>query len=136
MIEINGRFLNRNDIPRIGEITGAHRTTVARWFDKGEFPPAVGALLAIVYGGDLGAIHDAWAGFSINPHTGALFSPDGRPTDPGEVLAIYWRYQQIRELTAEVRQLRQAAGADPEQLTDDALAREFGPNVIRFPQAG
>ena len=123
-------WVTARDIPDICELTGAHRTTVARWITSKRFPVAVARLLDLIYNGNLAVIHADWNGFRVNPRTGELDTPLKRSSTAGEILAIPYRYQLIANLQAE---LRQVTGENARTYTDQlALTAEVdtGGNVV------
>ena len=136
VMEIEGIWITARDIPALCELTGCHRTTVARWLDKGELPPPVQALLDLIYNGNLERVHPAWKGWRVNPRTGALTSPldtRNRGLKPAEILAWPLRYQHIAALQAELRELHAERGTESELLSDESLDFDAAANLIKFP---
>lgn len=82
-------------------LTGISRRT---WYRYQHNPPPWLVLLLRLLAGNLGLIHPAWQNWTINKK-GELCSPFNDISDPGRVLSIHWRQQQISALQARVRQL-------------------------------
>ena len=80
------------------ERSGVHRATVARWRARRAFPAALVRLAEIELEGRLELIHEAWAGFAIDPRTGELVMPGGERYRAGELLALPIRAQHLAEL--------------------------------------
>lgn len=91
-------------------LTGAHRTTVARWKRRARAglaaPPWLVRLVNAVHRGHLGDLSAAWRGWLINPRDGQLVSPEGLCVTPGQVRALPQMYDLKRTLEGELLQLR------------------------------
>src|SRR5688572_8181578 len=101
------------------DVAGAHRTTVARWRAEQRLPRAVSLLVRVMHHGELELTHDAWKGFRLDRRDGTLWTPEGWPCQPGDVLAIRYRAAQLRELE---RALAQRSS----QRRDDQEAQHGG----------
>jgi len=77
--------------------------TVRRWYAKNKAPHTVIELLQCLHG-DLSKIHPDWHGWSIG-RDGLLYTPDGKPFDPGHIQAIIYQRQLVRHLSQQVKQL-------------------------------
>lgn len=80
------------------DVAGVHRTTVTRWRTEQRLPRSVSLLVRTMHDGELELVHDAWAGYRLDRKTGVLWTPEGWPCRPGDVLAIKYRAAQLREL--------------------------------------
>lgn len=80
----------------LAQVTGVHLDTARRWKRAGKVPAHYAPLIALRIEGDLGLITDQWKGFRLAQ--GDLWTPEGTPVSPGEVRAIPYRRDQIREL--------------------------------------
>ena len=72
MAMIGRIWLTTAMIADVAQETGKHRTTVARWLARREIPPAEHRLLDLTHNGNLGEIHEAWRGWSIDVRRGEL----------------------------------------------------------------
>jgi uncharacterized protein DUF3653 len=89
----------------IAELTGVSLKTAQRWKHQG-FAPAIAAqLIEIRAQADLGALERSWAGFRIAP--GLICTPENIKLTPGDLRAIPYRAQQIREYEREMQRPRQ-----------------------------
>lgn len=91
------------------EWAGVTVRTWRRWEHGESRPPPVVAWALRAAAGDLGALSDAWRGWSLDPVTDGLLEPDAPPGHgwrPGDVAAIYWRRQQVAALRRQVEQER------------------------------
>lgn len=91
---------------------GVHRTTVTRWIVRRQLPTAVYQLLKILQKGDLGVMHDAWAGWSVDTKRGDLVTPVGECIRPGHVLSLPYRLHQLGTVQ---RQLTECQRADADR---------------------
>jgi hypothetical protein len=89
------------------DVAGAHRTTVARWRSEQRLPRAVALLVDVMHHGELERIHGAWAGYRIDRRDGTLWTPEGWPCRPGDVVAIRYRAAQVDALERELARLRE-----------------------------
>lgn len=102
------------------DVAGAHRTTVARWRAAQRLPKAVSLLVRIMHHGELELVHDAWQGFRLDERTGTLWTPEGWPCSPGDILAIRYRIEQLLELERELAsQILDRHDAAPVRLPAD-----------------
>lgn len=95
-------------------LTGAHRTTVARWkrlARSGRVARWLRVLVATVHRGQLDALHAAWRGWMINSQDGTLVSPEGVTVTQGQIRALPQLYALRDALQAELRGLRAAERA-------------------------
>lgn len=91
------------------KVTGAHRTTIARWRALGSLPPELVRLAKLELVGEIGLINDAWLGWRIDAKTGQLISPgETFAYTPGEICALNLRLQQLAELDRDNSRLRQS----------------------------
>lgn len=90
------------------ERTGKHRSTITRWRLAGRLPPELVRLARLELDGELGLIHDKWAGWKIHPKTGELVSPGGECYTAGEIQCIPLQHQRIRALELECVARRRA----------------------------
>jgi hypothetical protein len=86
------------------QVTGVHPDTARRWKRTGKVPKKHATQVALATEGDLGVVAPEWSGFRLK--SGMLWTPEGKPIRPGDVLAIPYRAQQILALEAEVRAAR------------------------------
>ena len=98
---IGNIWLTDTMVNAVAAETGVHRTTVARWIERGELPYAIERLLDIIHNGNLGEIHDDWHGWSICRKTVELVSPTDLTIKPGEVQSIPYRHRQLATLQRE-----------------------------------
>lgn len=89
----------------IARLTGAHPDTARRWKRAGKAPAAIAALLELRLAGELGLVDDGWRGFRLL--RGRLWTPEDAPVTPGDVRAIPYRREQLRELERRARGPRQ-----------------------------
>lgn len=126
MALIDDVWLSPAMLPALAELTGMHRTTVARWYERRRLPRVVRLLLELVWHGRLARIHDAWSGWSIDVKSGELVTPYGAAIRPGEILAIPYRLHEL--------QARRAGGIQP--ATNNAqlvlVARELLANPAKL----
>ena len=80
------------------DVAGAHRTTVARWRATQRLPKAVSLLVRVLHHGELELVHGRWHGFTLDRRDGTLWTPEGWPCRPEDVLAIRYRAAQLRAL--------------------------------------
>ena len=88
------------------DVAGVHRTTAARWRAAQRLPKSVSLLVRVAHHGELEHVHDLWRGFRLDRRTGTLWTPEGWPCSPGDVLAIRYRAAQLRELELELATTR------------------------------
>lgn len=120
-------------LPALAELTGRHRTTVARWYQRRRLPAAVRCLVELAFGGRLERIHAAWAGWILDPKTGELETPGGQRFTVGELLAVPYRYQELSELRAQLRELAVMARNRALQPADVRAHRAPGAGERREP---
>lgn len=114
MAMIGRIWLTTAMIADVAQETGKHRTTVARWLARREIPPAEHRLLDLTHNGNLGEIHEAWRGWSIDVRRGELVTPVGTCVTPGQIQSIPYRLALLSSVQREVRELReQLAASDP-----------------------
>jgi hypothetical protein len=89
------------------DVGGVHRTTVARWRRAQRLPRAVALLLSVMHDGELELVDERWRGFRLDRRSGTLWTPEGWPCTPGDVLAIRYRQAQVRALERELERLRE-----------------------------
>lgn len=90
-------------------LTGAHRTTVARWKLRaraGWLPAWLARLVNTLHRGHLDDINAAWRGWLINPHDGHLVTPEGVSVSQGQIRALPQLYELRRALELELEHLR------------------------------
>lgn len=90
----------------LADVAGAHRTTIARWRSSQRLPRAVSLLTRVMHDGELELVHDAWTGFRLDRRSGTLWTPEGWPCAPGDVLAIRYRQAHVRALELELERRR------------------------------
>lgn len=90
-------------------LTGAHRTTVARWKRQaraGHLPAWLALLVNTVHRGRLDDVNAAWRGWMINRRDGELVTPEGVCVTQGQIRALPQLYELRRALEREVQALR------------------------------
>lgn len=98
MALIDDVWLSPPMLPALAELTGTHRTTVARWYEKRRLPKPVHLLLQLVWHGRIARIHGAWDGWAIDVRSGELVTPYGVAVTAGEILAIPYRLHELSTL--------------------------------------
>ena len=106
----------------VARLTGTHIRTVRRWYRAGRLPTPVAVLLELVEHGNLGKLHDAWRGWSIDTRRGVLVTPVGDCVTPGQIAALPYRLHQIAALERE-RRLRADSDAQESRRSVRALSR-------------
>lgn len=86
-------------------VTGRHIDTARRWKRAGRVPYALADLVRLRLEGELGAVDPLWGGFRLT--RGKLWTPEGTPITPGDIRAIPYRREQLRELERAARAPRQ-----------------------------
>lgn len=86
----------------LAALTGVHIDTARRWKRTGFVDGGYGTVIARRTSGDLGFMCDDWRGWKLRGKQ--LYTPDGWPIRPGEILALPYRYQQIRTYEQMFRQ--------------------------------
>jgi hypothetical protein len=79
----------------IASATGVSLPTARRWKKRGA-PVLRASILAIKVNGDLGEISTTWAGWKLCAD--ALWTPEGECIRPGDIKAIPYRREMVREL--------------------------------------
>jgi hypothetical protein len=88
----------------IANAAGVSLPTARRWKKRGA--PALRApVLALKVNGDLGEISATWAGWKLCAD--ALWSPEGECIRPGDIKAIPYRRELLRELELRLASPRQ-----------------------------
>lgn len=120
---IDNVWLTPAMVNELGQQLGVHRTTVARWIDKGTLPKSISMLLNLTRNGDLAGIHSAWSGWKIDIKDGRLLPPNGDPAfEPGHLYAMQLKYQEISALKALVNDLRDQLASDADMSIGAPLA--------------
>ncbi len=88
------------------DVAGVHRTTVARWRARQELPRAMSLLVRVMHHGELELVDERWAGFRLDNRRGMLWTPEGFPCAPGDLLAIRYRQAHVRALELELERRR------------------------------
>lgn len=91
---------------RLTEIAGVHRTTAERWKRAQRIPRSVQLLLRLMLEGELELLHPAWTGWRLDVRSGEIYTPDGWPCRPSDILGIRYRVSQIHALELELARLR------------------------------
>ncbi|AMN47008.1 hypothetical protein ACG33_07840 [Steroidobacter denitrificans] len=81
---------------QLAALSGTHIDTARRWKRAGQIPRQAAALISIRLHGELGTIDPEFEGFIIR--RGSIWTPENAEIRPGELRAIPYRSQQIREL--------------------------------------
>lgn len=98
MAMIGRIWLSRSLLDDVAAETGRHRTTVFRWLQRGAMPHAESRLLDITHNGNLGEIHAAWEGWTMDTKSGDLLTPAGDRFSPGHIASIPYRMHQLAHL--------------------------------------
>lgn len=96
----------------LARLTGAHRTTCARWKTAaraGQLPRWLALLVNTVHRGLLDALHRDWRGWMIHTRDGVLVTPEGLTVTQGQIRALPQLYALRDALQAELRTLRETA---------------------------
>jgi hypothetical protein len=129
---IDGLWITPQMFGELAEITGAHRTTVRRWYDRRRLPAAVRRLIELAWEGRLERLHGAWCGFRLDVKTGELETPDGVRITPAELAALRYRYAELAELRTAAR-LRERGR--PPQAALQALAQQLELALVALERA-
>lgn len=89
----------------LAEVTGTHKDTARRWKRAGLVPRHFADLVQLRIHGDLGVLSPAWKGFRLrNDH---IWTPEDQPVKFGELRAIPYNRELIRELQHQLEQPQQ-----------------------------
>jgi hypothetical protein len=80
----------------LAQITGVHLDTAKRWKRAGRIPEPHRTIVRLRTQGDLGDITGSWRGFRLAQHE--LWTPEGTRVSPGEIRAIPYRREELKEL--------------------------------------
>jgi Phage protein len=86
-------------------LTGVHVDTARRWKRAGQVPARYGDLLTLRRTGDLGVLAPDWAGFRLDGSQ--LWTPENARLRPGDLRAIPYRREQLRELERQLAEPQQ-----------------------------
>jgi hypothetical protein len=89
----------------IADLTGVSLKTAQRWKHQGHAPAIADQLIEIRAQADLGALAPSWAGFRVTP--GILWTPENQQLTPGDLRAIPYRAQQLRDLERALKEPKQ-----------------------------
>jgi hypothetical protein len=89
----------------IAELSGVSIKTARRWKKNGHVPALAKRLIEITSSADLGHLEKAWKGFRIAD--GLLWTPERQKVSPGDIRAIQYRAEQLREYELELRRPKQ-----------------------------
>ncbi|MET0499629.1 MAG: DUF3653 domain-containing protein [Steroidobacteraceae bacterium] len=89
----------------LARLTGVHIDTARRWKRAGRVPAQIAPLIALRTDGDLGVITPTWSGFRIQKDQ--IWTPEGSAITPGDLRAIPYRTQQLRELQRQLAEPKQ-----------------------------
>jgi hypothetical protein len=103
-------------------LTGAHRTTAARWKRNPRIARWLERLVRVCHQGELGEIDSTWSGWRLEG--GELVSPEGWRFTPGQIRVIPFLHAQIRTLRAERRVALQADWIDQRYVEAEATSCE------------
>lgn len=85
----------------LARLAGVSLRTARRWRATGHIPRPARVLIAVKLGWlELGVLSPAWSGWYLR--RGELVSPDGWTFSAGELLALPFRYQQLRHAEREL----------------------------------
>lgn len=90
----------------LAELAGVHRTTAERWKRSQRLPKPISTLMRVMLDGELELVHSDWSGWRLDRRTGVLYTPDGWPCRPSDILAIRYRLAQVRALERELAAAR------------------------------
>lgn len=89
----------------LADITGVHLETAKRWKRAGIVPKHYAPLVALRTEGDLGLIADRWDGWRLREHQ--LWTPEDIAVTPGDIRAIPYQKELVRELTKRLAEPQQ-----------------------------
>jgi hypothetical protein len=89
----------------IAELTGVSLKTAQRWKRASRAPKIAARLMEITAHADLGALAPSWRGFRLI--AGTLWTPENYQLTPGDLRAIPYRAQQLRDYERELARPRQ-----------------------------
>jgi Phage protein len=89
----------------IAQLTGVSLKTAQRWKRAGRAPPIAAKLMELTAHADLGSLAPSWRGFRLV--AGMLWTPENYQLTPGDLRAIPYRTQQLRDLEKEIARPRQ-----------------------------
>jgi hypothetical protein len=89
----------------LAALTGMHIETAKRWKRHGRIPEPQRTIVRLRTRGDLGEITGSWKGFRLAD--GDLWTPEGARISTGEVRAIPYRREHLRELERKLAEPQQ-----------------------------